>query len=53
MLRIRYRIARQVNMIETTALIAITLLATLGLGFCLGIMVGCVEIVEEQEQINE
>lgn len=34
-------------MIETTALIAVTLLATLGLGFCLGIMAGCVEIVEE------
>lgn len=47
MLRIRYRIVRQVDMIETTALIAITLLATLSLGFCLGIMAGCVEIVEE------
>lgn len=47
MLRIKYLTVRQVDMIETTALIAVTLLATLGLGFCLGIMAGCVEIVEE------
>lgn len=33
-------------MIETSALIAVTLLATLGLGFCLGVMSNLIEVEE-------
>lgn len=38
---------------ELTTLIVITLLATLGLGFCLGVMTSCVEIKGEQPDATE
>lgn len=53
MLRIKYLTVRQVDKMDLTVIIAITLLATLGLGFCLGVMTSCVEIKGEQPDAIE